>query len=149
MTTQATDPGRMIPHRPPFLFLDEVLTLEESQITARRKLRAEEPHFAGHYPGHPIMPGVLLCEAVFQAAAVLLVHRLQSQGHDSSLATPLLVRIQEAKFKTITRPGDELLISAQFLETVSNFHFLKGSIRTANRLVLTVSFTLALQNSGE
>jgi len=61
-----------IPHREPFLFVDEILERAEGRIVTQRLVRADEPHFAGHYPGSPLMPGVLLCEACFQTGAMLL-----------------------------------------------------------------------------
>lgn len=138
-----------IPHRPPFLFLDEVLELSPDRILARRLVQADEPQFAGHYPGHPIMPGVLLCEACFQAGAVLLSERLgQNQGPTSGL-TPILVRISEAKFKRRVHPGDQLEVEARYKETVSQFHFLRGRIQVEGRLVLSLDFTLALVADSE
>ena len=133
-----------IPHRPPFLFLDEILSLETEEVVARRVVRESEPHFAGHYPGNPIMPGVLLCEAVFQAAAVLLVHRLRQSGGEEPEGTPILARIQEAKFKRMVRPGEELRITASFTETLSRFHFLRGKVTVDGKPVLTLEFALAL-----
>ena len=59
----------LIPHRPPFLFVDEIVSESADGLVARRAFRAEEDFYKGHYPGAPITPGVLLCEAVFQAAA--------------------------------------------------------------------------------
>lgn len=135
---------KTIPHRPPFLFLDVVEEIGETTIKARRLLRAEEPQFAGHYPGNPIMPGVLLCEATFQAGAVLLVHRLRQAGGTVEHLTPVLSRIQEAKFKQMVRPGDEITIEVTWTETLSQFHFLRGRISKAGKLVLTISFALAL-----
>ncbi len=135
---------KTIPHRPPFLFLDAVLEIGETTIKANRLLRAEEPHFAGHYPGNPIMPGVLLCEAAFQAGAVLLVHRMRQAGGTAEHLTPVLSRIQEAKFKQMVRPGDEITIEVAWMETISQFHFLKGKISKEAKLVLTISFALAL-----
>lgn len=137
---------RALPHRPPFLFIDEILDLTDAGITARRTLRAEEPHFAGHYPGNPIMPGVLTCEAVFQAAAIYLVSRTEMSDTDAPAGglTPVLARIKEARFKALARPGDELLVCASYSEALGQFHFLKGKVTCGGRTVLTISFALAL-----
>ena len=62
----------LIPHRPPFLFVDEIVAESADGLVARRTLRAEEDFYSGHYPGAPITPGVLLCEAVFQTGALLM-----------------------------------------------------------------------------
>ncbi len=132
---------RTIPHRPPFLFVDEVIGEEGDSLTARRVLRADEPHFAGHYPGNPIMPGVLLCEAVFQTGAILLVKR---EGGDLAGRTPVLTRINDARFKNIARPGDELTIVATWKEVHGPFHFLHGLITCGTRKILTIDFGLAL-----
>ena len=59
----------LIPHRPPFLFVDEIVSHDDLGLVAKRTWRAEEDFYRGHYPGAPITPGVLLCEAVFQTAA--------------------------------------------------------------------------------
>ena len=132
-----------IPHRPPFLFLDSVESVSEQGIVARRKIRAEEPQFEGHYPGNPIMPGVLLCESVFQAGAVYLVEN-SPEGSAAGL-TPVLARIKDAKFKKMVKPGDEITIEAHFVETVSHFHFMKGRVLTAEgKPALTIEFALAL-----
>ena len=133
-----------IPHRPPFLFIDAIIEESESAVTARRLVREDEPQFEGHYPGNPIMPGVLLCEAVFQAGAYLLVQRLQREGGSAEGLTPVLSRIQEARFKQMVKPGDTVEITAEWKETVTRFHFLKGVIRKDGRTCVTLEFTLAL-----
>ncbi|HQU09714.1 MAG TPA: 3-hydroxyacyl-ACP dehydratase FabZ family protein, partial [Opitutales bacterium] len=108
-----------IPHRPPFLFVDCVLEWSEKGIVAERLVRADEPQFVGHYPGNPIMPGVLLSEAVFQVAAIYLSKRFADAIEGGK--TPLLARITEAKFKHIVRPGDTLRIEVQYKEAMSVF----------------------------
>lgn len=135
-----------IPHRPPFLFIDEIVELTDERVVAKRIVRPEEPHFAGHYPGNPIMPGVLLCEAVFQAGSLLLVERLAQTLGDRYRYTPILSRIREAKFKNMVRPGDEIRIEAIFKKTLmGRFHSLSGSIhREDGKPVLTIEFALAL-----
>lgn len=133
-----------IPHRPPFLFIDEITAIDETMVTAVRTIKMEEPQFQGHYPGNPIMPGVLLCEACFQCGAVLLVNRLQKEGGSAENLTPVLSRINEAKFKHMIRPGDVITITVKFKETMSKFHFLSGKITTGSNLVLQCDFALAL-----
>jgi 3-hydroxyacyl-[acyl-carrier-protein] dehydratase len=137
-----------IPHRPPFLFIDEIEEITETSIKATRTVREEEPHFAGHYPGNPIMPGVLLCETVFQAAAIYLskVHNVAMD--DAKELTPVLTRIQDAKFKQMVKPGDLLSIEASHTETLGKFHFLKGKITRDGKTVMTVSFSLAMVEEG-
>jgi 3-hydroxyacyl-[acyl-carrier-protein] dehydratase len=91
-----------------------------------RTMRADEPHFEGHYPGNPLMPGVLLCEAVFQTAAVYMMKRFSSEVETEASKTPVLARIQEAKFKQMVRPGDTVRIETTFKETLGKFHFMRG-----------------------
>ena len=138
------DVYQSIPHRPPFLFVDEVLSVDESSITAKRIIRAEEPHFAGHYPGNPIMPGVLLCESVFQTAAIYLVHKMDNGGDPAEGLTPILARIQDARFKRMVKPGDTVTIEVTYKETLGKFHFLSGKVLNDNKVAATLTFALAL-----
>ena len=134
-----------IPHRPPFLFLDKILEVNDSGVRVSRTVRAEEPQFEGHYPGNPIMPGVLLCEAVFQAGAIYLSRQLGLDvSGDTTIRTPVLTRIQDAKFKSMVKPGDELIIEANHTETLGKFHFLKGRITRDGKPVMTVAFSIAM-----
>ncbi len=90
------------------------------------------------------MPGVLLCEAVFQTGAIYLTRKLDSGKKSREGLTPILSRIKEAKFKEIVRPGDKITINVVFKETLSHFHFLHGTIRKKDKLVLSLDFALAL-----
>lgn len=132
-----------IPHRPPFLFIDRVLEMDDQHIVAERLVRPDEPHFAGHYPGNPIMPGVLICEAVFQAAAFFLAQR-QSKDATTGEGTPLLARISDAKFRTMVKPGDLLRLTVTYREALSKFHFLDGLVEVDGRKTATVSFALTV-----
>ena len=77
MSQAVTD---LIPHRPPFLFVDEIVSETADSLTARRTWRAEEDFYKGHYPNAPITPGVLLCEAVFQTGALFMARQAQAAG---------------------------------------------------------------------
>lgn len=138
------EPSELIPHRPPFLFIDEVLELDDQHALCARTFRREEPFYAGHYPGNPITPGVLLCEAVFQAGAVFLTRRLGAAGVSSPDRTPVLCRIEEAKFKGMVLPGDRVTIEVRPTETIQQFHFMSGTVRKEGKVVLTLRYALAL-----
>jgi 3-hydroxyacyl-[acyl-carrier-protein] dehydratase len=129
-----------IPHRPPFLFVDRVIELKENKIKTVKEISPDESFFEGHYPGNPIMPGVLICESVFQTGAILL----SSMIGDAKEGVPVLTRIQNAKFKNMVKPGDILEIEAELVEKVSNAFFLKGSVSVAGRKAVTVEFACTL-----
>lgn len=110
MTPQITVPlGRteiesILPHREPFLLIDEVLELEPGKrVVARKTVRADEWYLAGHFPGRPVMPGVLIVEAMAQTGAVAVLSDEQNRG---KLA--LFAGIDNVRFKRIVEPGDEL-----------------------------------------
>lgn len=130
----------LIPHRPPFLFVDAIVEQDSEHLIARRTWRPEEAFYQGHYPGNPITPGVLLCEAVFQAAAAFLAGR----GDDFAGKTPVLSRIQDARFKRMVKPGDTVEIEVKLTESVKGFHFLRGTVKLDDKVALRVDFALAL-----
>ena len=133
-----------IPHRPPFLWLDRVVAIDETAIRAEKTLPEDLDVFRGHYPGYPLLPGVLLCEAVFQAGAVLLSELLrQGPEADDSGSVPVLTRIHGAKFKREVRPGDRLEIRAALVERLGPAWIMKGSVRVAGKVAVQVEFACA------
>ncbi len=144
-----------IPHRPPFLFVDEVVELEEQRILTRVRADPAAEFFKGHYPGNPVMPGVLLCECCFQAGALLVGHKLRnldSPRHAGGTAaddhntpgTPVITRIKNAKFKQIVRPGDVLDVEVTIDENVNDVFFMTGRLRVGGKLALRVEFAVTL-----
>jgi len=96
---------RVIPHRFPFLLIDRVLELSEDHVVALKNVSANEPYFAGHFPGHPIMPGVLQVEAMAQAGAVLALNLLADPGQNPLV---FFMGIDKVKFRKPVVPGDVL-----------------------------------------
>ena len=134
---------RHIPHRPPFLLLDQVLALDEERIRAAWETPHDLQALEGHYPGHPIVPGVLLCEAVFQAGALLIA---AGTGDPSALeGLPVLTRITGARFKRETGPGERLEIEVCVTERTGGAWFCKGLGRREGKVVLRVDFACALK----
>jgi len=134
-----------IPHRPPFLFVDEVVEQGDDSLTTRRYVPETEAFFQGHYPGNPIMPGVLISEAVFQTGAILLTRLLADELAADPELLPVLTKISDARFRSIVRPKDTLLITAKHKEKMGRFLFMDGSVKTeGGRRVMTVSFSVAL-----
>jgi 3-hydroxyacyl-[acyl-carrier-protein] dehydratase len=129
-----------IPHRPPFLFVDEIVELTETRIKAKRKISPEEEFFKGHYPGNPIMPGVLICESIFQTGAILLSNIITDIGE----GVPVLTRIGNAKFKNMVKPGAVLEMEAEVVEKVSNAFFMKGNASVGGKTAVTVEFAVSL-----
>ncbi|MBQ8498974.1 3-hydroxyacyl-ACP dehydratase FabZ [Chlamydia sp.] len=103
----------LLPHRYPFLLVDKILSydLDARSIVAQKNVTINEPFFAGHFPGAPIMPGVLILEALAQAAGVLLGMILEND-RDKKIA--LFLGIQKAKFRQPVKPGDVLTLKADF-----------------------------------
>ena len=137
----------LIPHRRPFLFVDEVVELSADRIVTAVKADPEADFFTGHYPGNPLMPGVLICECAFQAGALLVAHRLDETAR--SAATPVLTRIKEAKFRQIVRPGQALKVEGVLDDELDGAYFLTGRVSVDGKLALRVEFACTLTAGGE
>jgi len=132
-----------IPHRPPFLWLDRVLEISGSTIRAEKVIAHDLPLLRGHYPGYPLMPGVLLCEAVFQAGALLIGELMGGKEAMRKGGIPVLTRIMGAKFKREVQPGDTLEIVATLIERMGPAWLLKGSVRVGGKTAVQVEFACA------
>jgi 3-hydroxyacyl-[acyl-carrier-protein] dehydratase len=128
-----------IPHRDPFLWLDEVVSLEETRIHARKQVPEDLDVFRGHYPGFPVLPGVLQCEAAFQAGAVLIARRIES----AEGKVPVVTRLNNVQFRRMVRPGETLDVEAELTETLANAFFLKGKVSVNGQVSVRLEFACA------
>ena len=134
----------LIPHRPPFLFVDEIVSDSADGLVAKRVWRAEEDFYRGHYPDAPITPGVLLCEAVFQTGALYMAKQAQAAGAAPGSGVPLLSKIADVRFRTPIYPGDTIFIEVKKKEVVAGFTMMSGTVKKADGTrVLNVDFTVA------
>jgi len=136
---------RRIPHRPPFLWLDKVIRLEDDAILAEKLIPSDLELFSGHYPDYPLMPGVLLCEAVFQAGALLLA---EHAAEDAAAGVPVLTRIYNARFKRQVRPGDTVQLKARLVEKIGPAWKLKGKVLLDGKTAVSVEFGCAFSKDG-
>ena len=132
-----------LPHRHPFLLVDRVLAVEPGRaITAVKNVTFAEPHFIGHFPGHPVMPGVLIVEAIAQACGVLAWET--SQGGEQPAATILyLAGVDNARFKRTVLPGDQLILKAELTNRKRGLWWFDGSAEVDGRVAAQVELVLA------
>lgn len=131
----------ILPHRPPFLMLDEVLELEPgARVVARKTVREED--CAGHFPGNPIMPGVLMVEALAQAGAVAVLSEDENRG---KLA--LFAGIDDVRFKRLVRPGDELTLTCELDQVRGPIGRGKARATVDGKLAVRGTLTFAVDKS--
>ncbi len=129
-----------IPHRPPFLFVDEIVERQERRIVCRRTFRPDEWFFAGHYPHYAIVPGVLLCEAAMQAGAILL----QQYNPPASEGVPVAARMNDVRFKRVVRPGETIEMEVELTDQISKAWYLKARITCSGQVAARLEFTCAI-----
>jgi 3-hydroxyacyl-[acyl-carrier-protein] dehydratase len=135
-----------IPHRPPFLFVDAIVSEGPEGLVASRTWRGDEDFYKGHYPGAPITPGVLLCEAVFQTGALCLSRHAGSGAVQGGV--PLLVKISDVRFRSPVFPGDAITIEVKRKEVTGGFFIMAGSVKRGETRILSVEFTVAWKAPG-
>ena len=135
---------RILPHRYPFLLVDRVLEVEEGKrAVGLKNVTFNEPFFIGHFPDHPIMPGVLIVEMMAQAGAVML---LGSPGYQGKL--PYLAGIEKAKFKKPVLPGDTLIAEVEMIKSRGMVGWVKATARVGDTIVCEAELSFALVNKN-
>jgi 3-hydroxyacyl-[acyl-carrier-protein] dehydratase len=157
-----------IPHREPFLLVDEVVEQSENHIVCRKRFTGDEFWYRGHYPNFPLTPGVLLCEAAMQAGAVLLAAVKKVSGTVSSGRTanaamesketvpdtflvaelpggvPVVTRMNNVKFKQMVRPGDTIELVVEITERMAGVFFLAAKVTVGGKTAVTFDFACKL-----
>ncbi|MEM9185164.1 MAG: 3-hydroxyacyl-ACP dehydratase FabZ family protein [Planctomycetota bacterium] len=121
-----------IPHRPPFLLIDEVVEQSDERIVCGKRFIGDEFWYQGHYPEYPLTPGVLLCEASLQAGAVLLSEiTKREQEENSPGGVPVATRLNNVQFRAMVHPGDAIRIEVDLTEKLANAYFMKAKVTNA------------------
>jgi 3-hydroxyacyl-[acyl-carrier-protein] dehydratase len=131
-----------IPHRDPFLLVDEIVERSDSRIVGIKTFTGSEWFFAGHYPGFPLVPGVLLCEAAMQCGAILLSPLLSGEGPGVKAATkvPVATRINDVRFKRMVRPGEKIVMEIELTERLADAFFLKAKVTVDDKVAVRFEF---------
>lgn len=125
-----------IPHRDPFLLVDAVSERTDKRIVGEKTFEGDEWFFAGHYPGFPLVPGVLLCEAAMQCGAILLAaHFTAADGK-----VPVATRINNVRFKRMVRPGEKIVIEVELTERLADAYFLNAKVTVAGEAAVRFDF---------
>lgn len=130
----------MLPHRYPFLFVDKVLELEPgARAVAVKNVTINEPFFQGHFPGHPIMPGVLLIEMLAQIGGIMLLALAEHKGKLAYLAG-----VDKTRFRKPVQPGDTLVAQVVMTRVRGNVGWAKGEARVDDKLVCEAELIFSL-----
>ena len=135
---------KLLPHRGHMLLLDEAELSESGTAKGKYTVRGDEWFLQGHFPGNPVVPGVILCEMMAQSACALLAE-LAGKG-----ATPYFTGIDKVRFKNMVKPGDELEFSCTLSAQKGPFYFIKGKGTVGNKVCIIGEFSFAvMQLSGD
>ena len=135
----------ILPHRHPFLLIDTIEELQPGvRAVGRKNVTFNEPYFAGHFPGNPVVPGVVLCEIMAQTTSVLLAEKAKG-------CTPYFTGLDHVKFREKVRPGDTLMIESRILKNKGPFYFAEGKGSVNGKICVSAEFSFALiaQESGQ
>ncbi len=134
---------RLLPHRPPFLLVDRVVEHEKGKrLVAWKSVTIGEPFFAGHFPGHPVMPGVLILEALAQAAALLVILGLPPE--ETARKVTYLMAIDSARFRRMVVPGDRLELEVEVVKNKGAVWKTKGTARVDGQVAAEAEYLAML-----
>ena len=145
MTLDINEIQQILPHRPPMLLVDRITDLVPfKSATGIKCVTMNEPFFLGHFPGHPIMPGVLLLEGMAQVGGVAMLYPAEHRGKIA-----LFGGMENVKFKRPVVPGDTVVTKAELVRVRGLFGLLHADAYVEDELVASADFKFALKNADE
>lgn len=130
---------QILPHRYPFLMVDRVTRIEGNEITAEKNVTINEPFFKGHFPGHPVMPGVLQLEAMAQVAGILMLKQADNSGKIA-----YFMAADKVKWRKPVKPGDVLQIDIELIKAGTKIGKAKAGCTVGGEIVSEAEITFAL-----
>jgi UDP-3-O-[3-hydroxymyristoyl] N-acetylglucosamine deacetylase/3-hydroxyacyl-[acyl-carrier-protein] dehydratase len=135
-----------LPHRPPFLFIDKIMDMGEDYIVGVKNVTMNETFFEGHFPGNPVMPGVIQVEAMAQTGGVLLLHSVP----DPENYITLFLKIEEVKFRKVVRPGDTIVFHNKLMKPVSRgIGLMQGKAYVNGKVVMEAKMMASITKKEE
>jgi beta-hydroxyacyl-ACP dehydratase FabZ len=138
---------RLLPHRFPFLLVDRIVELDEEHVVGLKNVTVNEPFFVGHFPGHPVMPGVLIVEAMAQAGAVMA---MRSPGFDPAAKVIYFMALDKVKFRKPVVPGDQLRLEVTPLRKGASIWKMAGKALVDGEVACEAEFLASIvdKNAG-
>jgi 3-hydroxyacyl-[acyl-carrier-protein] dehydratase len=128
---------QIIPHREPMLLVDEAQVIDEKTASGKYHVRGDEFFLQGHFPGNPVVPGVILCEMMAQTGSVVLASRING-------STPYFTGLNKVKFRQKVLPGDTLDIICRLTQQRGSFFFAEATGKVNGKLAVSAEFSFAL-----
>ncbi len=142
MAKDITDILNILPHRYPFLLLDAILEENPGEVVGIKNVSMNEPFFTGHFPSHPIMPGVLIVEAMAQTGAILILDAIEEP--EKKLA--YFMSIDQVKFRKPVVPGDQIQLEVSLIRSRASSHKMAGKAYVAGELVCEAELMAGIVN---
>lgn len=138
-----------IPHRDPFLFVDEIIECSENQIVCKKTFTGNEDFFQGHYPDFPLVPGVILCESALQTGAVFLSKKMGTDPETFANRMPVVAKMSDIRFRQVVRPGDTILMQVALDDYYANAYQMNGTVTVNGKMAVKLKFTVMMVEKGE
>ena len=135
---------KILPHREPMLLIDEVSLNEDGSATGYYKVRGDEFFLQGHFPGNPIVPGVIQCEMMAQSACIMFADKMSG-----GKCTPLYTGLDKVRFRGMIKPGDRIKIDTRLIRASHPLYRLSGEVSVEGKKCMSGEFSFALIEESE